>query len=122
MTTPNSTSNSTSNSDPTQAQAPAMTEDALSVRVELRDFTIAEVLRSVTPGQQVIKIVHDHLVEMLGKEGASLAIDFGPPSILMLVGLQGSGKTTTTGKIALRMRERDRKKVLILGGGPNRIG
>ena len=73
----------------------------------------SEVLRSVAPGQQVIKIVHDHLVEMLGSESAPLAVDFGPPSIVMLVGLQGSGKTTSCAKIALRLTGRERKKVLM---------
>jgi signal recognition particle subunit SRP54 len=73
----------------------------------------SQVLRSVAPGQQVIKIVHDHLVEMLGSESAPLAVDFGPPSIVMLVGLQGSGKTTSCAKIALRLTGRERKKVLM---------
>ncbi|HZH26625.1 MAG TPA: signal recognition particle protein [Azospirillaceae bacterium] len=72
-----------------------------------------EVLRSVTPGQQVIKIVHDTLVDMLGTESEGLALSANPPTILLMVGLQGSGKTTTTGKIALRLRNRDRKKVLM---------
>ncbi|MEM9122395.1 MAG: signal recognition particle receptor subunit alpha, partial [Pseudomonadota bacterium] len=78
-----------------------------------------EVLRSVTPGQQVVKIVHDNLVEMLGgipgaePEPAPLMIDAGPPSVLMMVGLQGSGKTTTTAKLAKRLKEKHRKKVLM---------
>jgi len=72
-----------------------------------------EVLRSVTPGQQVIKIVHDTLVDMLGTESEGLALSANPPTILLMVGLQGSGKTTTTGKIALRLKNRDRKKVLM---------
>ena len=49
----------------------------------------AQVLRSVTPGQQVVKIVHDALVEMLGAEASELALDVTPPAIVMLVGLQG---------------------------------
>ena len=73
----------------------------------------SEVLRSVAPGQQVIKIVHDHLVEMLGSDSVPLAVDFGPPAIVMLVGLQGSGKTTSCAKIALRLTGRERKKVLM---------
>jgi signal recognition particle subunit SRP54 len=73
----------------------------------------SQVLRSVAPGQQVIKIVHDHLVEMLGSESVPLAVDFGPPAIVMLVGLQGSGKTTSCAKIALRLTGRERKKVLM---------
>src|SRR5437868_15012361 len=72
-----------------------------------------QVLRSVTPGQQVVKIVHDALVEMLGAEQAELHIDVTPPAVIMMVGLQGSGKTTTTAKLAKRLTEKDRKKVLM---------
>ncbi len=72
-----------------------------------------EVLRSVTPGQQVVKIVHDNLVEMLGNESVSLETGAGPPTIILLVGLQGSGKTTSCAKIARRITERERKKVLM---------
>src|SRR5919106_1773094 len=72
-----------------------------------------QVLRSVTPGQQVVKIVHDALVEMLGAEEAALDLAAVPPAVIMLVGLQGSGKTTTTAKLAKRLRERERKKVLM---------
>ena len=61
-----------------------------------------QVLRSVTPGQQVVKIVHDALVEMLGAEASELNVDVTPPAVIMMVGLQGSGKTTTTAKIATR--------------------
>lgn len=73
----------------------------------------ASVVKSVTPGQMVVKIVHDELVAMLGEEGAQIDLNAPAPVAVMMVGLQGSGKTTTTGKIALRMRERDRKKVLM---------
>jgi signal recognition particle subunit SRP54 len=73
----------------------------------------AEVLRSVTPGQMVIKVVHDQLVEMLGSETAGLDLAAVPPAAIMLVGLQGSGKTTTAAKIGLRLSERDKKKVLM---------
>ncbi|MEM7223557.1 MAG: signal recognition particle protein [Pseudomonadota bacterium] len=72
-----------------------------------------EVLRSVTPGQMVVKIVHDQLVEALGSEAVALAADVEPPAVYMLVGLQGSGKTTTTAKIALRAKTRDKKKALM---------
>ena len=72
-----------------------------------------EVLRSVTPGQMVVKIVHDQLVETLGSDASELHIDVNPPAIVMMVGLQGSGKTTTTAKLAKRLTERDRKKVLM---------
>ena len=72
-----------------------------------------EVLRSVTPGQMVVKIVHDALVETLGSETAELNLNINPPAVVMMVGLQGSGKTTTTAKLAKRLAERDRKKVLM---------
>jgi signal recognition particle subunit SRP54 len=73
-----------------------------------------DVIRSVKPGQQVIKIVHDALVEMLGGEGEpeGLRID-NIPAVIMMAGLQGSGKTTTTGKLARRLKTMERKKVLI---------
>ena len=72
-----------------------------------------EVLRSVTPGQMVVKIVHDHLVETLGAEAVPLALNVSPPAVFLMVGLQGSGKTTTTAKIALRLKEREKKKALM---------
>jgi signal recognition particle subunit SRP54 len=72
-----------------------------------------EVLRSVTPGQMVVKYVHDALVETLGSETAELNLNVNPPAIIMMVGLQGSGKTTTTAKLAKRLAERDRKRVLM---------
>ena len=73
----------------------------------------AAVVKSVTPGQMVVKIVHDELVAMLGEEDVRIDLNAPAPVAIMMVGLQGSGKTTTTGKIALRMRTRDRKKVLM---------
>jgi signal recognition particle subunit SRP54 len=80
----------------------------------VRDKAIGQdVIRSVTPGQMVIKIVHDHLVEMLGAEASDLSLRATPPVPILMVGLQGSGKTTTTGKIALRLKNRERKKVLM---------
>ena len=72
-----------------------------------------QVLRSVTPGQQVVKIVHDALVEMLGAEASELEVDVTPPAVVMMVGLQGSGKTTSTAKIARRLREKGGKKVMM---------
>jgi signal recognition particle subunit SRP54 len=71
------------------------------------------VLRSVTPGQQVVKIVSDALTEMLGSQTSDLLIDVTPPAVIMMVGLQGSGKTTSTAKIAKRLKDKDRKKVLM---------
>ena len=72
-----------------------------------------QVLKSVTPGQQVVKIVHDALVDMLGAEVAELDLDVTPPAVVMMVGLQGSGKTTTTAKLAKRLSEKERKKVMM---------
>lgn len=72
-----------------------------------------QVIRSITPGQQVVKIVHDGLVEMLGADAADLELDVTPPAVIMMVGLQGSGKTTTTAKIAKRLTEKGRKKVMM---------
>ncbi len=73
-----------------------------------------DVIRSIKPGQQVVKIVHDALVDMLGgdAEPPPLKID-SPPAVIMMAGLQGSGKTTTTGKIAKRLKDVERKKVLV---------
>jgi len=78
------------------------------------------VLRSVTPGQQVVKIVNDALTEMLGAEAAELELGVTPPAIIMMIGLQGSGKTTTTAKIAKRLKEKDGKKVLMASLDVNR--
>jgi signal recognition particle subunit SRP54 len=72
-----------------------------------------EVLRSVTPGQMVVKIVHDQLVETLGADSSELRVDISPPAVVMMVGLQGSGKTTTTAKLGKRLSERERKRVLM---------
>ena len=80
-----------------------------------RKATGQAVMRSVAPGHQVIKIVHDELVEMLkgdGREAEKLKID-NPPAPILMVGLQGSGKTTTTAKIAKRLAEREGKRVLM---------
>jgi signal recognition particle subunit SRP54 len=73
----------------------------------------AEVLKSIKPGQMVVKIVHDELIEMLGSENSSVDLNAVAPVVIMMVGLQGSGKTTTTGKLALRLTSRERKKVLM---------
>ena len=71
------------------------------------------VLKSVTPGQMVIKVVHDALVEMLGADDAALQLPINPPSAILMVGLQGSGKTTTSAKIARFITDKDNKKVLM---------
>ena len=73
----------------------------------------AELIRSVKPGQMVVKIVHDQLVEMLGAENAPVDLEAPAPVPLMVVGLQGSGKTTTIAKLAKRMAERQRRRVLM---------
>jgi signal recognition particle subunit SRP54 len=72
-----------------------------------------EVIKSVSPGQQVIKIVHDNLVEMLGTEAGTITLNAVPPVPILMVGLQGGGKTTSTAKLAKRLKEKDRKKVLM---------
>ncbi len=72
-----------------------------------------EVVKSVTPGQMVVKIVNDALVETLGSEAVDINLNAVPPAPILMVGLQGSGKTTTTAKLAKRLVERDKKKVLM---------
>ncbi|MDR3449500.1 MAG: signal recognition particle protein [Alphaproteobacteria bacterium] len=72
-----------------------------------------DVMRSVTPGQQVIKIVHDNLVELLGTTAEPLNLNVTPPAIIMMLGLQGSGKTTTAAKLAKFLTDKEGKKVLL---------
>ncbi len=74
-----------------------------------------DVIKSVTPGQMVVKVVNDHLIEMLGPEDAEINLAATAPVPILMVGLQGSGKTTTTAKLALRLKNKDRKKVLVAG-------
>ena len=71
------------------------------------------VVKSVTPGQMVVKIVHDELVAMLGSDAQPIDLAAQPPVAILLVGLQGSGKTTTCAKIGYRLTNRDKKKVLM---------
>jgi signal recognition particle subunit SRP54 len=71
------------------------------------------VLKSVTPGQQVVKVVHEELTAMLGEKRSPLALAPVPPTIIMMVGLQGSGKTTTAGKIARRMKREMRQTRMV---------
>ena len=80
----------------------------------------AEVLNSITPGQMVIKLVYDHLVEMLGSDLVPVNLGTNPPAVVMLVGLQGSGKTTTAAKLGLRFKTRDNKKTLMASLDVNR--
>jgi signal recognition particle subunit SRP54 len=71
-----------------------------------------DVVKSVTPGQLVVKIVHDELIATLGTDGVELNLNAVPPAVILMVGLQGSGKTTTSGKLAVRLKK-DKKKVLL---------
>jgi signal recognition particle subunit SRP54 len=72
-----------------------------------------EILRSVTPGQMVVKVVHDRLVALLGEAASEVELGTNPPTVLMMVGLQGSGKTTTSAKLGRRLATRGRKKILL---------
>src|ERR1044071_621763 len=75
----------------------------------VRERALGEkVLESITGAQQVVKIVHDALVEMLGGEATPIARNAKPPTVILLVGLQGSGKTTTAGKLANTLRKQGR--------------
>jgi len=72
-----------------------------------------DVLKSLTPGQQVIKIVKDELIELLGGTESKINFTPNPPTVIMLVGLQGSGKTTTAGKLANLLRKQGKKPLLV---------
>ena len=97
----------------------ALLEADVNVQVA-KDFTARirqkavgqEVLSSITPGQMVVKIVHDELISLLGGQAAGLKLDGSGPVVIMLVGLQGSGKTTAAGKLARHLRSQDRKVLL----------
>jgi len=78
-----------------------------------------EVLQSLTPGHQVVKVVWDELRSMMGNERAGLALSSSPPTVLMMVGLQGSGKTTTCGKLAKLFKQQG-KRVLLVAADPRR--
>jgi signal recognition particle subunit SRP54 len=73
----------------------------------------AEVMQSLTPGQALIKIVHEELVKVLGAEHAALNLRAQPPAIILMAGLQGSGKTTSTGKLAKWVKEQLHKRILV---------
>jgi len=80
----------------------------------VRERALGEkVLESITGAQQVVKIVHDALVEMLGGEATPIARNAKPPTVILLVGLQGSGKTTTAGKLANTLRKQGRHPLLV---------
>jgi signal recognition particle subunit SRP54 len=98
----------------------ALLEADVALQV-VKDFVAAvrleaigqQVVRSVTPGQMVVKIVHDKLVETLGSTASDINLRAVPPVPILMLGLQGSGKTTTSAKLAKRLTEKDRKKVLM---------
>ena len=73
-----------------------------------------EVMKSLTPGQQVIKVVKEELTELMGGEQSKIAVSNRPPSIIMMVGLQGAGKTTTTGKLANLLRKKYNRNPLLV--------
>lgn len=74
----------------------------------------SEVLESLTPGQQVISVVNEELTALMGGEAVKLEISSKPPTVIMMVGLQGSGKTTTTGKLGLYLSKKQHKKPLFV--------
>jgi signal recognition particle subunit SRP54 len=98
----------------------ALLESDVALQV-VKDFTEKvkakavgqQVVKSVTPGQMVVKIVHDELVRMLGSNAQPIDLHAAPPVPIMLVGLQGSGKTTTCAKIGYRLKGQDKKRVLM---------
>ena len=72
-----------------------------------------KVLDSIHPGQMIVKIVHDELVKLMGAQNAPLAFAAKPPTVIMMVGLQGQGKTTTAGKLAVMLKRQGRKPLLV---------
>ncbi|NLY54723.1 MAG: signal recognition particle protein [Firmicutes bacterium] len=98
----------------------ALLEADVNHRV-VRDFVAAikeraigaEVMESITPGQQMVKIVHEEMIELLGGTAGRLQMASKPPTIIMLVGLQGAGKTTTAGKLANHLRKNGRRPLLV---------
>ncbi|MBQ8615554.1 MAG: signal recognition particle protein [Clostridia bacterium] len=72
-----------------------------------------EILKSLTPGQQVIKIVRDELTALMGGENQKLNVSPKPPTVIMMCGLQGSGKTTLSGKLALKLKKEGKKPLLV---------
>ncbi len=72
-----------------------------------------EVLESITPGQQLVRVVHDELVDLMGGKAEQLVFSSEPPSVIMLIGLQGSGKTTTAAKLARHLRSRGHQPLLV---------
>ena len=81
-----------------------------------------EIIRSTSPGNMVVKIVYDELVSLLGESNSEINLNAVPPVPMMLVGLQGSGKTTTSAKIAKRLKIKDKKNVLMSRSEERRVG
>ncbi|MFQ7261074.1 MAG: signal recognition particle receptor subunit alpha, partial [Christensenellales bacterium] len=73
----------------------------------------SEVLESLTPGQQVIKIVNEELIELMGSSQSKLTFSSKPPTVYMMVGLQGAGKTTTSGKLAGLLKKQGKSPLLV---------
>ncbi|WP_411844058.1 signal recognition particle protein [Salinicoccus sp. HZC-1] len=76
----------------------------------------SDVMQSLTPGQQVIKIVKEELTDLMGGDNQKINLSQKPPTVIMMVGLQGAGKTTTAGKLALHLRKNSNKKPLLVAG------
>ncbi|WP_026858418.1 signal recognition particle protein [Jeotgalicoccus psychrophilus] len=76
----------------------------------------SDVMTSLTPGQQVIKIVQEELTSLMGGENQKINLSQKPPTVIMMVGLQGAGKTTTAGKLALHLRKKHNKRPLLVAG------
>jgi signal recognition particle subunit SRP54 len=72
-----------------------------------------DVLKSLTPGQQLIRVVRDELTALMGETGVGLSLNVQPPAVVLVAGLQGSGKTTTVAKLARRLKENENKKVMV---------
>ena len=79
-----------------------------------------EILKAVKPGHQLVKIVYDELVAMLGEKQAPLAFASVPPTVILIVGLQGSGKTTTAGKLARRLKQEQKAPFLVAASSRSR--
>ena len=73
-----------------------------------------EVVGSLSPGQAFIKVVNDELVSIMGEQSVGLDLSAQPPAVILMAGLQGSGKTTTTGKLALHLKEKENRKVTVV--------
>ncbi|NLG59505.1 MAG: signal recognition particle protein [Gammaproteobacteria bacterium] len=86
---------------------------ALIERIKVRAVG-QEVLKSLTPGQALIKVVRDELTAVMGSQASGLELNVQPPAVILMAGLQGAGKTTTVGKLARHLKERQKKKVMVV--------